>query len=60
MSSERAERTLEHLVRLAAADKAYSWWAAGHYQRLDPHELGDMRDRLVERMTVKTTEPIPK
>lgn len=44
------DETLEHLVRIAMVDKAYAWWAAGNYEKINPHGCGNMRDRLKQRM----------
>lgn len=44
------QQTLSHLIKMAKLDKKYAWWAANHYAKLHPDELGEMPALLTSAM----------
>ena len=44
------QKFLDHLVRMAAQDKALAWWSAKNYAAMDPHRLAEMPKMLTARM----------
>lgn len=44
------QKFLDHLVRMAAQDKALAWWSAKNYAEMDPYQLADLPQVLTAEM----------
>ena len=44
------QKFLDHLVRMAAQDKALAWWSAKNYAEMDPYQLSDLPQLLTAEM----------
>lgn len=44
------QKFLDHLVRVAAQDKALAWWSAKNFAELDPYQLSDLPALLTAEM----------
>lgn len=44
------QKFLDHLVRMAAQDKALAWWSAKNYAEMDPFQLSEMPAMLTAEM----------
>lgn len=44
------QKFLDHLVKLAVADKSYAWWAAKNYAAMYPEELSELPALLTTEM----------
>ena len=44
------QKFLDHLVRMAAQDKALAWWSAKNYAQMDPYQLADLPALLTAEM----------
>lgn len=50
---EAAATCVAHLVHMAHVDRAYAWWAAHHYQLINPPPGATYPERLQEAMRIE-------